>query len=159
MNYKIEEYNHLAKEFKRLDLDISSSIIFLPENLEESKSKEDFIFSDSVSDIEKIFRENNVPFSQLGGYSDQYRIRKNADWWGPALYFGASMLSENTTVVSIALNVLSNYLTDFFKGSFSEKKVKIEIYVEERKNVKFKRIIFEGSAEEIKELEKIIKAL
>ena len=158
MNYKIEEYNHLAKEFKRLDLDISSSIIFLPENLEEAKSKEDFIFSDSISDIEKIFRENNVSFSQLGGYSNLYRVRKNADWWGPALYFGASMLSENSTVVSIALNVLSNYLTDFFKGSFSEKKVKIEIYVEERKDVKFKKITYEGNVEGIKELENIIKA-
>lgn len=68
------------------------------------------------------------------------------------------MLSENSTVVSIALNVLSNYLTDFFKGSFSEKKVKIEIYVEERKDVKFKKITYEGGVEGIKELENIIKA-
>ena len=130
----------------------------MPENLEEAKSKEEFIFSDSLSDIEKIFKENNVSFSQLGGFSDQYRIRKNADWWGPSLFFGASILSENSNVVSIALNVLSNYLTDFFKGSFSDKKVKIEIYVEERKDVKFKKITYEGGVEGIKELEKIIKA-
>lgn len=158
MNYKVEEYNHLAEKFRRLELDISSSLIFLPENLEEAKSKEEFIFSDSLSDIEKIFRENNVSFSQLGGYSDQYRVRKNADWWGPAIYFGASMLSENSTAVSIALNVLSNYLTDFFKGSFGDKKVKIEIYVEERQDLKFKKITYEGGVEGIKELENIIKA-
>lgn len=158
MNYKVEEYNQLVEEFRRLDLDVSSSLIFLPENLEEAKCKEEFVFSDSLSDIEKIFRENDIPFIQLGGYSGQYRVRKNADWWGPALYFGASMLSENSTFVSIALNVLSNYLTDFFKGSFSDKKVKIEIYVEERRGVKFKKITYEGGLEGIKELENIIKA-
>ena len=69
------------------------------------------------------------------------------------------MLSENPNVVSIALNLLSSYIYDRFKGTTGSKKVKLEIYVEVKKNKSVKKIVYDGDASELDKLKEIIKNL
>ena len=158
MDYKIEDINLQAK-LEELNLKIPSTLTFFPENIEEVKQKEDFVFTDSMLDLNKIFRQENLDITVLGTDTELYRTRKNADIYLPAIFFSLSLVTENPSIVSISLNVLSNYIYDLCKGSFGKKTAKVEFYIETEKEGKIRRISYSGDSEGLKDLSKIIKAM
>jgi hypothetical protein len=55
-------------------------------------------------------------------------------------------------LLSIALNVIANYATDFFKGIPRRKKVVLDVIVEDKTGRRSKKIHYEGEAEGLKEI-------
>ncbi|RUT79565.1 hypothetical protein [Ancylomarina longa] len=159
MNYKTEPYNELVDSLSKHDIDLDQEVYFVPENIFESKKSSDFVYSETTSDIRKVFRKENVPINYLTEDKPLLRSRKGADWFGPTLLFGFSVLINNPHVIGVSLNLVSSYLYDFFKGKIGDKSVKFEVVVECKKKKEYKKINYEGSVEGIPELEKIIKAL
>lgn len=157
MDYKIEEID-LDEILNKLAIEFPSNLCFFPENIDSAKNRDAFIFTDSIVDIIKIFRQNNLEFSTLGGESYLVRSRKSADFFVPALFFSLSLITENPAIVTVSLSVLANYITDFFKGSFGQKRVNLDIYVETDGKKKIKKIIYNGDIEGIEKLEDIIKS-
>lgn len=159
MNYKIETYTGFAKLADRFLKEPKLNLTFLPENLNEVEDSEKFIYSESTIDIRKVFSLDNITVDYLTNDKPILRARKTADWFGPALFIGFSVLTENSTLINISLNLLSSYLYDFFKGTVSNKKVKFEIVIERRKSKEFQKITYDGTVEGIKDLEGVIKQL
>lgn len=159
MDYKIENYNLILDRFNNLNCKIPETFAFLPENFNSAKIENDFIYPDSLSDLNKIFRVKQIPIIKLTTEIPKYRSRKNADLIAPTLFIGFSLFSDNNILISIALNVLSDYITDFFKGTFKNRKVKLEIIVETKKRKEFSKISYDGDIEGLKDLEDIIKSL
>lgn len=159
MSYKIESFENFYVRIKDLNCKLPETLSFLPENFSEANSPTDFIYSDTVNDVIKIFRTNEIMASVLDETNPRFRTRKNNDWLGPGIFIGFSLLTENSYLVTMALNVLSNYLTDLFKGSIQSRSVKFELVIETRKNVEFKKITYDGGVEGIIELVEIIKSL
>jgi hypothetical protein len=157
MNYKIEDID-LTTKLGELSLQLPGELTFFPDNLETVTSADEFIFTESVVDLNKIFKQSNINTIHLGGDTELYRSRKNADIYLPAIFFSLSLISENPTIVSVSLNVLSNYITDFFKGSFGRKTAHVDFYMETKEKGKMKKLSYKGDAEGLKELDKIIKA-
>jgi hypothetical protein len=58
--------------------------------------------------------------------------------------------------VSLALNVLGNYATDFFKGTNPTPNIKLNIVVE-KKNKTCKSISYEGPVDGLKDLRNIVR--
>ncbi len=158
MKYKVCEFE-LIGYFDKLGIDFPSELCFFPENIDSAIAKSDFIFTDSISDLTKVFKQNNIKISILGGNTTLLRSRKNADFFAPALFFSLSLLTENPSIVSLSLSVLANYITEFFKGSFGRKKVNIEIYVEIDRKKKIKKITYCGDVEDIEKLADVIKSI
>lgn len=158
MDYKIEEIS-LSPKLKELKLAFPSTLTFFPENIEEAKQKEDFVFTDSMLDLNKLFSQDNLDITILGANTELYRTRKNADIYLPAFFFSLSLITENPLIVSISLNVLSNYVYDLCKGSFGKKTAKIDLYIETKEKGKIKKISYSGDSKGLKDLEKIIKAM
>lgn len=158
MEYKIAEFE-LVGFIDKLGIDFPNELCFVPENIDSAKAKSDLIFTDSISDLTKVFKQNNIRISRLGGDSTLLRSRKNADFFAPALFFSLSLISENPSIVSLSLGVLANYITDFFKGSFGRKKVNLDIYVETNGKKKIKKITYSGDVEGIEKLADVIKSI
>lgn len=158
MDYTIDELN-LNNKFEDLRLSFPSTICFFPENVEAAKAKEKFIFTESMVDLNKVFKQNNITLEVLGGDTELYRSRKNAEIYLPAVFFSFAMISENPNIVSVSLNVLSSYVYDRLKGSFGKKTAHVELYIETNEKGKVKKISYKGEASGIKDLGKIIKAL
>lgn len=156
MSYQIDEVD-LTSALKQLDIELPTTIAFFPENLKTATSTTEFVFSDSLVDLNKVLKKNNLAIPALGGTSNLTRSRKNADIYIPAIFFGASILSENPNLVSLSLNIVSNYLTDFFKGRLGPKKSHIELYIETKEKGKVKKISYTGNVDGLKELPDIIK--
>jgi len=159
MDYKIEELD-ISKRIDELGLTLPDNLTFFPENFDTANVKDDFVFTDSMLDLSKIFRQDNgISVPALGQDTELYRTRKSADIYLPAIFFGLSQISENSTIVSVSLNVLSNYIYDLCKGTSGKKTAHVDLYVETKEKGKVKKIIYTGSVEGLKELEKIIKAM
>lgn len=159
MDYKIEELD-VSKRLDELALTLPDNLTFFPENFDTANAKDDFVFTDSMLDLSKIFRQdNNISIPALGQDTELYRSRKSADIYLPAIFFGLSQLTENSTIVSVSLNVLSNYIYDLCKGTSGKKTAHVDLYVETKEKGKVKRISYNGSVEGLKELENIIKAM
>lgn len=158
MDYNIEELN-LNNKLEELGLNIPQTLSFLPENFETAGAKEEFIFTESMVDLNKVFRQSNINLDVFGGDTELYRSRKNADIYLPAIFLSLSMISNNPNLVSVSLNILSSYVYDRLKGSLGKKTAHVEFYIETKEKGKVQKISYKGEADGIKELEKVIKAL
>lgn len=157
MDYNIKEIE-IVEYLDKLGIDYPDKICFFPENIDSAKDKSELVFTDSVSDLSKVFKQNNIDISRLGGESKLLRSRKNADFFVPAIFFSLSLISENPSIVSLSLSVLANHITDFFKGSFNCKNVNLEIYIETNKKKKIKKISYSGNVDGIEKLADVIKS-
>lgn len=158
MSYTIEEYK-VEDKLGKLNLSLPDKISFFPENLSTAEKKAEFIFTDNMIELNKHFKLNELELSVLGGDTELYRSRKNADIYLPAIFFSLSIITENSAVVSVALNVLSNYVHDALKGTVGKKKAHVEFHIETKEKGKLKKINYKGDAEGLKGLEKVIKAM
>jgi hypothetical protein len=158
MDYKIAEID-LNVALDRLHIDLPSNLCFFPENIDSAQNEDEFIFTDSVSELIKVFKQHQIEFSTLGGKINLLRSRKNADFFAPVIFLSLSLISENPNLISLSLSVLSNYISDFFKGSIGQKKVNLEFYLETTKDKTIKKLSYNGNVEGIVELEKVIKSL
>jgi hypothetical protein len=159
MNYKIENYNEIENKLDLLDSSSDNVFYFIPENINENINSSEYIYTETTTDIRKLFKSENIDIEYLTNDRPLLRSRKSADWFGPTLFITFSLLSENSTMIGISLNLISSYLYDNFKGITGNKKVKFEIIIESKKKKEYKKINYEGSIEGIKELESLIKQL
>ena len=159
MDYKIEDLD-ISKRLDKLGLTLPGNLTFFPDNFDTAKAKEDFVFTDTMLDLSKIFlQDNSISIPALGLDTELYRARKSADIYLPAIFFGLSQITENSTIVSVSLNVLSNYIYDLCKGTTSKKTAHVDLYLETEEKGKVKKLSYKGSVEGLKELDKVIKAM
>jgi len=159
MNYQIEEYKELKNLFELRQINSDKQLCFLPENLAETESSSNFIYSETTTDLRKIFKKENITIDYLTENKPLLRSRKSADWFGPTILIGLSALIENPHIVGITLNLISSFLYDFFKGTIRERKVKFEIVIENEKSKDYQKVVYEGTVDGIPELEKVIKSM
>jgi hypothetical protein len=78
---------------------------------------------------------------------------------GPTLFVGYSILSDNGTLLNIALSVVANYLTEYFRGAGKPPTIKLDFVVEKTPNREYKRLKFEGPPEAIPALREAMQAI
>ena len=132
---------------------------FLPENLHETENSSEFIYSETTTDLNKTLKKESQKINFLTDDKPLLRSRKSADWFGPTILFGFTVISQNPQLVDITMSLLSSYLYDLFKGTGGTKKVKFDIVIGEKNKKSYKKISYEGSVEGIKELNEVIKKL
>lgn len=159
MDNKISEFINLNDKLDSLNIKLTSDFCILPENIETANSAAEFIFTETTTPIKKYLRQNGVNIQVIEDENSSYRQRKSVDFYAPLLFIGYTVFSENSAIASVGLNVLSNYITDIFKGTFGDKNVKIEIIVETSPKMTYKSITYEGNVDGIKGLSNVIQSL
>jgi hypothetical protein len=71
------------------------------------------------------------------------------NWIGPAILFSAAAISQNPEIVSITLGVISNYLTDRFRGVPKQERTARLKMVQETKEGSYKIFDYDGPAENL----------
>lgn len=159
MKNDISDYLNLNTRLIELGVNNSCDFLIIPENIESANSQEDFIFTETAVDVRKIFKLNSVEIELLQSKDLKLKQRKAIDYFAPILFIGYSMLSENYPIIAKALELLSEHISDYFKGKFGDKNVKLEVIVETKPKSEYKRINYEGGIEGLKEVTEIIKTL
>lgn len=121
---KIEKYIDVKNRAEELDCNVPSQLAILPRNFENAKSKKDLIHEDTTSTVRVLLRQEKIIETPLEkeGESIPYVAEEAFGWEGPLIFFTSVFIIQNPYLIDIAIGVISNYLTDFFKGIIGEKK-------------------------------------
>lgn len=149
----------MPNESRALDAIYPDGLALLPINFESASSIAEFRQVSAAATVKTLFRNATIPYSELFEKSKKPPyVQNNAfEWIAPTIFVSAGLISANANYVSVALNVISNYATDFFKGMAGGKSVKLEVVVETTKTKTCMRISYEGDIEGLKDLPKIIR--
>ena len=114
-----------------------------------------------MATVRSLFRQNGIaetPLEAEGEAFLQISEKSFLEWIGPTIFLGVAALSQSPNILSLALGVISNYLTDLFKGLAVAPKVKLDIVVEKKKGV-CKRIHYCGPEAGLNGLPATVRAL
>ncbi len=161
MDAGITNYLVVSERAESLGFETPGGLTLLPENFDTATSHEDFLFRPEAATLRTLFRNNSLEVGRLlpNGARPSYLTNKSFEWTAPTLFVAASLWSDNASAVSIALGLVINYLTDFFKGIGGSHKVKMSFVVEKNGSRTCKKLSYEGSIEGLSTLAKSIKAL
>jgi hypothetical protein len=165
MTTEISVYSDVLERALALDCNAPTEIALLPRNFETAGSKEEFLHEDSVSTVRTLWRQAGIIETRLEKEGERFPyIQENAvDWIGPTIFVSASFLSGNPNAIAVALGVVSNYLTEMFKGVMGSTTVKFDVVKEQgdtennqRSYLKFR---YKGDVDGLRELPSIIRAV
>lgn len=159
MSIQVSEYVNVKDQALKLGCNSPTGLALLPRNFETAKSKDELVHESAVPDIRIIWRQAGISETKIEKESDKFPYaQENAfEWVGPIIFVSTMLLSQNPHAISIALNIISNFLTDWFKGIPGIKKVKLDVVIEKDENKKSIRIHYDGDPDGLAELDKVIR--
>jgi hypothetical protein len=159
--FHIEDSINVKQKAQDLNCNIPTSIAILPRNFENAPSKDELVHADTTSTIRVLWRQNGIIETPIEKETESipFVVEESFEWIGPIIFFTATFISQNPHLIDISIGVISNYLTDWFKGiRKEERKTKLDIIVETPSGV-YKKIRYEGSPDGLKDLPGIIRSI
>jgi hypothetical protein len=158
MEMNVTDYVRVVDRASELGCTIPTGLAILPENFPLAPTRQHLLFGSEAATIRKLFRNNNFPVDDLLPANERAGSIHNKHFeWAPLLLISSALLSENPHAISVALGIISNYATEFFKG-LPGHKVKLNIVVE-KKNRDCKMLKYEGDVAGLKSLPEIIRRI
>ena len=160
MSITVGDYLDVQMKLSELGLPNAIGLALLPTNLASARSAGDLLQASEAATVRSLFRSAGLGCTELPDRAHGIRYIQNnaADWVGPTVFVAGSLWSQNPLAISVALNVVSNYLTDLFKG-LKHPTAKLDFIVEKTKEGTYKHLAYEGDIEGIIALEKVIRGL
>ena len=158
MTIKVTNYIDVSAKALELGLNVPTGLAILPTNFESARSKDELIDEELIPTIRSLWRQAGLSETRLENEDFPVEIRRSLDITLPTIFVGISLLTQNPNLVAIAINIISNYLTDFFKGILDNHKIKLDTIVQKTEN-QFCCVHYEGDKEGLTELPAIIEAM
>jgi hypothetical protein len=160
MTTTITDYVSVHERTAELGCQIPRNITLLPENFDSAQKTTDFLQLSEAATVRTLFRSHCVLLDELlpAEQRPHYIQYNSVDWVAPTLFISSAVMTENPTAVSLAISVLANYLSEFFKG-MSGKTAKLDIVVERKRDQSCKKLSYEGDVAGLSALPKIIQRL
>lgn len=159
MGFTLTDNFDVQGRAQKLGLGVPSGLAFLPRNIETAGSYADLVHESSVQTVRSLFRQNRIEETVLDRPGHKVPTIQENDFslLLPTLFVGFLVYTGNPHAVSLALNMIGNYATDFFKGIAGKKKVVFDLVLENKGGKGCKKIHYEGEPEGLKEISKIAK--
>ena len=160
MKTNISDYIQVFEKLDELGCSYPEGIAILPVDFETATSTTSLMQLMEAIDIIKLFRSNDIPYSEIRRKSEEpsYIVNFASEWVGPTLFISALLLSENPAIISVALGVIANHLTNILDPS-GEQSAKLDIVIEKNKSKTCKKINYEGPINGIPKLADIVNKL
>lgn len=160
MNSTVTDYIDVRAKLSQLGYHSPSALALLPANIDSATAAVDVRQRSESATVRTLFRQAGIPFEDVYDQSNRPPYIQNNDvtWFAPTIFVAAGVISTNPHVISVALGVLSNYLTDFFKGKLGERNIKVSFVVEQDLSRTCKRVEYEGNVEGLHALADVIKS-
>ena len=168
---EISDYIDVSSKLEELGCSPPEGIGILPERFDTYTSTDEFVQLSRTRAVVSLLEDNHIPFSIIKKEGQNLPPIHTASsewstWVGPTLFVSAALLAENPRVISLALNLFANSLTDLFKRAREENpsleksnKVRLHMVFEKGGPRTYKKISYEGLLEGLKELDEPIKQI
>lgn len=159
MPITVSDYIDVIGQATKLDLNVPQGLSILPRNFDVANEKGELLHESSVATVRSLFRQNGVTETKLEKAGEQILSLQQNEFalTLPIIFVSALLYSQNPELVTIALNILSNYATDFFKGIPRKRKVVLDVVVEKKAGRHAKRLHYEGDGTGLKEVADAIR--
>jgi hypothetical protein len=159
MTVDITEYPNISEQAVKLGCRVPAGIAILPLNFVSASTREELLLDSTAATIHKLLKNNNFELDSFLSPGERLPAVHNKHFeWAPLLFISASLLTENPNAVSVALGIISNYATDFFKG-LPDKRVTLNLVIENKKDRSCKRLNYEGDVAGLTSLPEIIRSM
>jgi len=161
MPYTVEDSFSVAERAAALGCALPEGLAILPANFATAANPEEFLYDPAGATVRTLFRTNQIPLQDLlpPGTPRRQVSYKSAEWVGPTLFVGYALLSDNGNFLNIALGVVANYLTEFFRGAGKAPTIRLDFIVEKTPSREYKHLKFEGPPEAIPALMGAVQAI
>ena len=141
-----KEYICVADRAAELGCHVPTGLAIMPKNFDTAATRQEFIVRGEGSTIRTLFRSKKLPLEDFlpSGERPRFVHNKSHDW-AAFIFVSAALLANDPSAVTVALGIISNYLTDIFKGT-PDKKIKLDVAVERRGDHICKKLTYEGDA-------------
>lgn len=139
---------------------VPDGLVLLPKNLDTATSREELVYESSSATVRKILVQGGLQVESLestNGETLRQGFEKSFNWLVPTIFVGADLMTQNPAAVTIALNMISAYLTELFRGFPGGRNVKLTVIVERDGRKLSKRIEYTGTADGLKDLPLVIE--
>lgn len=153
------DYLNVSKRMAELGCRYPRGLAFLPVNFESASSIAEFRQVSEAATVKKLFRGAGLPHDEIVEQAQKppYVQNNSFEWVAPTIFVSAALISENPHCVAIALSLIANYATDFFRGIGGRKSVKLDVVVERTSTKTCTRISYEGDADGLKSLSEVVQ--
>ncbi|WP_150430674.1 hypothetical protein [Dechloromonas sp. CZR5] len=161
MTTTISDYPNVAELLANLGCTYPEGVALLPINFESATSIAEFKQVSEASTVKTLLRNASIPYGEIFDRSKKppYVQNNSFEWIAPTIFVSAGLISGDANYISVALNVISNYATDFFKGISGGKSIKLEVVIEKTKSKTCKKITYQGDVDGLKNLPEIIREI
>jgi hypothetical protein len=159
MSLEVKQFIDVRDRLAQLGLRAPKGVSILPRNVESASEKTDLLYESSTLTLRKLWKQGGFQEDriEMPGDSIPTIAEKDATLTMPIIFISAAFLSENPTAVSLALNILGNYITEYFMGTFGRRRVKFSIVVERTPSSSYKRLEYDGVPEALPDLVQLVK--
>jgi hypothetical protein len=135
------------------------SLIIIPNNLSNKNKK--FVYSNTTTSVFKELKANDINVTLFDIDPEQIYLeeKRSIDWIVPTFFVSTSLLSQQPLLISLAINVISNYIYDTLKGEKAKINTKMSIVIKDEEKGLLKKVDYDGPVEGLPELAAIIKEL
>lgn len=171
---EVSDYIDVSHKLKELGCAQPEGLSILPDRFDTLTPTNEITHLPRTRAVVKLFKNNHirVPRIKRKGQNLPRNYTASLEWFtgvGPTFLIPAALLAESPHTISLALNVLANYLTEIFKRAREEnpdlekgnmeENASLEIVVEKDGPRTYKKIKCPANPEVLKELPKIIKSI
>lgn len=161
MTVKITEYVNVRQRLSELGCNDPDGFALLPLHFETIDSIDKFCYPSEAATVKTIFRSQNLPLSEI--FCSENRppyVQNNAfEWLAPTIFVSASLIANHLEYLDSFIKNLAQYLTDYVRGHMGDKKVKLNVVLEDEKTGTCRRVEYNGSIEGLEKISEIVKSL
>ena len=160
MNVQERGFVDVVQRARDLGCRVPTGLALLPRNFESAGSKDELLHESEAPTVRILWRRAGLvetPIEPEGERFPQISEKSFDEWVGPTLFVSGALVSQNPAVVSVALGVISNYLTEWFRGvPTGRRKATLDVVLEVGKR-QYKKLHYEGPVEGLQELAAIAR--
>jgi hypothetical protein len=161
MSVEVSSYVDVTARAAELGCRPPSGIALLPRNFESAERRDEFVHDASGMSIRAAWRSEGIEESRLEPEGELWPTTQQdaAEWFGPVIFVAGSLLSSNPPAINVALGVVANYVTDFFRGTpLDRQRANLTVVVETEAG-QSRRVDYKGPPEGIRDLPDVIREL
>jgi hypothetical protein len=160
MNIQREGFVDVVQRAQALGCRVPTGLALLPRNFESAASRDELLHESDVPTVRILWRRaglQETPIEPEGERFPQISEKSFEEWVGPTIFVSGALMSQNPAIVSIALGLISNYLTSWFRGvTKGRRKAKLDIVLQVGKG-RYEKLHYEGPVDGLQELAAIAR--
>lgn len=157
-----EKYGNVRERAATLVCPLGDELTFLPDDLEGVTTADDLVVRGEVTTLRKVLTHGGVPSAVLAGHGARppaFVHNKSHDWAVPVIFVSAELMKTSPDMIGLAIDLIRDYAVSLFKGVGADRNVKAEIVVERTEDGTFQKITYQGAAEGLGEITKMVATI